>query len=183
MPTYCIGYDAVSIGDYGSRAGPLTVPTDTARELAGFVLDEGLDTAVSLRMEVDHGAVQPLELMYGDITTKPVIPIFLNCVAPPFIQVRRIRLFGGAVGRYFAHSDQNVLFLASGGLSHDPPVPCIARHPRTTRVPARRRPAPSPADRPGGHPCRASPAGTTPPRPCCAAPQTSSTRSTRTTHG
>jgi len=126
MPTFCIGYDAVSIGDYGSQAGPLNVPTDTARSLAGHVLDSGLDTAVSLRMEVDHGAVQPLELMFGDIAAKPVIPIFLNCVAPPFSPLRRIRLFGQAVGRFFAQSDQKVLFIASGGLSHDPPVPRIA---------------------------------------------------------
>lgn len=126
MPTVCIGYDAVSIGDYGSQAGPLNVPTETARELAGFVLDQGLDTAVSLRMEVDHGAVQPLELMFGDIAAKPVIPIFLNCVAPPFSPVQRIRLLGRAIGSFFARSDQRVLFLASGGLSHDPPVPRIA---------------------------------------------------------
>lgn len=131
MPTFCIGYDAVSIGDYGSQAGPLDVPTEVAKELASSVLDSGLDTAVSLRMEVDHGAVQPLELMYGDIAAKPVIPIFLNCVAPPFSPVQRIRLFGEAVGRYFAQRertqpDQKVLFLASGGLSHDPPVPRIA---------------------------------------------------------
>jgi 2,3-dihydroxyphenylpropionate 1,2-dioxygenase len=126
MPTFCIGYDAVSIGDYGSQAGPLNVPGDVAKELAAFVLDAGLDTAVSLRMEVDHGAVQPLELMYGDIAAKPVIPIFLNCVAPPFSPLRRIRMFGEAVGRFFARSDRKVLFIASGGLSHDPPVPRIA---------------------------------------------------------
>lgn len=131
MPTSCIGFDAVSIGDYGSPAGPLDVPGDVAKELAAFVLDEGLDTAVSLRMEVDHGAVQPLELMFGDIAAKPVIPIFLNCVAPPFSPVKRIRLLGQAVGGFFAQrestpSDQKVLFIASGGLSHDPPVPRIA---------------------------------------------------------
>lgn len=126
MPTFCIGYDAVSIGDYGSQAGPLDVPGHVAKELAAFVLDAGLDTAVSLRMEVDHGAVQPLELMYGDIAAKPVIPIFLNCVAPPFSPVQRIRLFGEAVGNFFARSEAKVLFIASGGLSHDPPVPRIA---------------------------------------------------------
>src|SRR6478609_3410862 len=76
MPAFCIGYEAVSIGDYGSQAGPLNVPTDTAKQLTEFVLNQGVDTAVSLRMEVDHGAVQPLELMYGDIAAKPVIPIF-----------------------------------------------------------------------------------------------------------
>ncbi len=133
MPTFCIGYDAVSIGDYGSQAGPLNVPTDTAKALAAHVLDAGLDTAVSLRMEVDHGAVQPLELMFGDIAAKPVIPIFLNCVAPPFSPVQRIRLLGRAVGTYFAHTEAKVLFIASGGLSHDPPVPRIA-----TATPAQR---------------------------------------------
>ena len=126
MPAFCIGYEAVSIGDYGSQAGPLNVPTDTARQLTQFVLDQGVDTAVSLRMEVDHGAVQPLELMYGDIAAKPVIPIFINCVAPPFTPIKRIRLLGQAVGKFFAQSDQKVLFIASGGLSHDPPVPRIA---------------------------------------------------------
>ena len=98
MPPYCIGYEAVSIGDYGSQAGPLDVPTGIARELAEHVLTQGVDAAVSLRMEVDHGAVQPMELIYGDIAAKPVIPIFINSVAPPFVPIRRIRDLGRAVG-------------------------------------------------------------------------------------
>jgi 2,3-dihydroxyphenylpropionate 1,2-dioxygenase len=58
MPPFCLGYEAVSIGDYGSASGPLDVPTDSARGLAEFVLAQGVDLAVSLRMEVDHGAVR-----------------------------------------------------------------------------------------------------------------------------
>jgi len=126
MPTYCIGYAATSIGDYGSQAGPLNVPADEAKDLAAFVLGKGVDIAVSLRMEVDHGAVQPMELIFGDIAAKPVIPIFINSVAPPFTPLSRIRALGAAVGEYFAKTDKNVLFIASGGLSHDPPVPRIA---------------------------------------------------------
>lgn len=133
MPPFCIGYEAVSIGDYGSEAGALDVPTADARALAESVLDQGVDLAVSLRMEVDHGAVQPLEILYGSITAKPVIPIFINSVAPPFTRLDRVRALGTAIGKHFADSDKRVLFLASGGLSHDPPVPRIATATREQR--------------------------------------------------
>lgn len=127
VPPFCIGYEAVSIGDCGSQAGPLDVPTTTVIDLVNHVLNAGLDTAVSPRMEVDHSAVQPMELLYGDIAAKPIIPIYINSIAPPFTPLRRIRLLGRAVGGFFDRSDKKVLFMASGGLSHDsPPVPRVA---------------------------------------------------------
>lgn len=123
MPPFCIGYAAHSIGDYGSQAGALEVPVELARGIAEAVLDAGLDMSVSLAMEVDHGAVQPLEILFGDIRAKPVVPVFINSVAPPFTPVRRIRLLGEAIGRHLADTEQRVLLIASGGLSHDPPAP------------------------------------------------------------
>jgi 2,3-dihydroxyphenylpropionate 1,2-dioxygenase len=126
MPPFCIGYAAESIGDFGSQKGPLDVPEDLAQSMARSVTSSGLDTAVSLRMEVDHGAVQPMEIVYGDITAKPVIPVFVNCVAPPYTPVQRIRLLGEAIGRWATSVDKKILFIASGGLSHDPPVPRLA---------------------------------------------------------
>lgn len=133
MPPFCIGYEAISIGDYGSEAGALNVPTELARSVAESVLDQGIDLAVSLRMEVDHGAVQPLEILYGSISAKPVIPVFINSVAPPFTPLNRIRALGTAIGNSLADTDKRVLFLASGGLSHDPPVPRIATATREQR--------------------------------------------------
>ena len=94
MPPYCIGYAAESIGDYGSQAGRLDVPEDMARGLAEAVMRDGIDIAVSLDMQVDHGTVQPMEIVYGDITAKPFIPIFINSVAPPFTPLQRVRLLG-----------------------------------------------------------------------------------------
>lgn len=127
MPPYCVGLKAVGTGDYDSFDGELDVPTETAQELAQFLIDRELDTAISRKMEVDHGAVQPMEIIYnGDVTAKPVIPIFINSVAPPFSKMRRVRQFGQAVGEFFAQQDKKVLFIGSGGLSHDPPVPRIA---------------------------------------------------------
>ncbi|TDC67764.1 3-carboxyethylcatechol 2,3-dioxygenase, partial [Actinomadura sp. GC306] len=126
MPPFCIGYAAESIGDYGSRAGRLDVPEDLARGLAEAVLDDGIDVAVSLDMQVDHGAVQPLEIVYGDIAAKPVVPVFVNSVAPPFTPLRRVRLLGESIGRHLGGLAGRVLLISSGGLSHDPPVPTLA---------------------------------------------------------
>lgn len=134
MPPFAIGYAAESIGDYGSQAGRLNVPADLARGIAEAVLGAGIDLAVSLDMQVDHGAVQPMQIVYGDITAKPVVPIFLNSVAPPFTPLNRVRLLGEAVGRHLTTLEQKVLLIASGGLSHDPPVPRLA-----TATPEQRR--------------------------------------------
>jgi len=126
MPPFCIGYAAEGIGDYGSQAGRLDVPEDTARALAEAVIGDGIDLAVSLDKQVDHGAVQPMEILYGDIRAKPFVPIFINSVAPPFTPIQRIRMLGEAIGRHLTTLDRRVLLIASGGLSHDPPVPRLA---------------------------------------------------------
>jgi 2,3-dihydroxyphenylpropionate 1,2-dioxygenase len=129
MPPYCVGLAATAIGDYGSAAGPLDVPRDLARGCAQAALDAGVDLAVSLRMEIDHGAVQPLEILFGGLTEKPVIPFFVNSVAPPFAPISRVRKLGEAVGRYLGSLDKRVLLIGSGGLSHEPPVPTLETAP------------------------------------------------------
>jgi len=126
MPPFCMGYRAHGAGDYDSFSGDLDVPV-LAEELAQFVIDRGIDFAISRSMEVDHGAVQPMEILYeGDAAARPVIPVFVNSVARPFVPMSRVRTFGTAVGEFFRDRDQRVLFLGSGGLSHDPPVPQYA---------------------------------------------------------
>ncbi|MFF0813936.1 3-carboxyethylcatechol 2,3-dioxygenase [Rhodococcus sp. NPDC003318] len=127
MPPFCLGYRAHGTGDYDSFAGDLDVPAAVAEDLAQFVIDRGIDLAISRRMEVDHGAVQPMEILYdGNVAARPVLPVFVNSVARPFVPVSRVRAFGQAVGEYFAGLDTRVLFIGSGGLSHDPPVPQFA---------------------------------------------------------
>jgi 2,3-dihydroxyphenylpropionate 1,2-dioxygenase len=127
MPPFCIGYRAHGTGDYDSFAGDLDVPEDVAADLAQFVLDHGSDVAISRHMEVDHGAVQPMEILHGgDAGARPILPVFVNSIARPFVPMSRVRAFGHAVGDFFAGTDKRVLFLGSGGLSHDPPVPQFA---------------------------------------------------------
>ncbi len=129
MPPFCIGTSANGVGDYGTYAGPLDVPQDLANDCAEAVLGAGVDVAVSVSMDVDHGTVQPLEKLFRDATACPVIPIFVNAVAAPLGPLSRCRALGAAVGKYLAGLDKRVLILGSGGLSHSPPVPTLASAP------------------------------------------------------
>jgi 2,3-dihydroxyphenylpropionate 1,2-dioxygenase len=126
MPPFCLGYEASGVGDYGTSAGPLDVPRDIAEACAQSALDAGIDLAISVSMEVDHGAVQPLEKLFGDARAKPVVPIFINSVAAPFGPIARARLLGNAIGKFASTLSGRVLIVGSGGLSHDPPVPTLA---------------------------------------------------------
>ncbi len=129
MPPFCIGLRANGVGDYGTHAGPLDVPEDLASDCAKAVLAAGVDVAVSVSMDVDHGTVQPLERLLGGATARPVIPIFVNAIAVPLGPLHRCRALGAAVGAYLAGLDKRVLVLGSGGLSHSPPVPTLATAP------------------------------------------------------
>jgi 2,3-dihydroxyphenylpropionate 1,2-dioxygenase len=125
MPPFCLATEAHAVGDFGSASGPLSVDTGAAKALAQGVLDRGVDLTISARMTVDHGFAQPLEVLFGGIDQVPVVPIFVNGVATPLGPVSRIRALGTAVGEAAAELDKRVLFLGSGGLSHDPPVPVL----------------------------------------------------------
>ncbi|MQT46167.1 3-carboxyethylcatechol 2,3-dioxygenase [Pseudomonas helleri] len=123
MPSFCIGIAAEAVGDFGSAAGVISVPTDLAEQCANAVLSEGVDAAVSYRMQVDHGFAQPLELLLGGLDRYPTIPVFINCVAKPLPSFNRVRLLGEAIGKFAQGLNKRVLLLGSGGLSHQPPVP------------------------------------------------------------
>ncbi|MPY46711.1 3-carboxyethylcatechol 2,3-dioxygenase, partial [Streptomyces phyllanthi] len=125
MPPFCLGTEAHAVGDFGTGAGPLSVDTAAAKALAQGVLARGVDLTVSARMTVDHGFAQPLEVLFDGIDRVPVVPVFVNGVATPLCPVSRVRALGTAIGEAAAELDRRVLFLASGGLSHDPPVPVL----------------------------------------------------------
>ncbi|MGW4339814.1 3-carboxyethylcatechol 2,3-dioxygenase [Rhodococcus koreensis] len=133
MPAFCIGAAASGVGDYGTSTASLDVPAGTATELAAYLLADDIDVAVSHRMELDHAFMQPLELLFGDPASRPTIPFFINCAAPPLGRPSRARAVGDKVGRFFADRDERVLFVASGGLSHDPPMPSLVTSPEPVR--------------------------------------------------
>ncbi|MGE0736902.1 MAG: 3-carboxyethylcatechol 2,3-dioxygenase [Alphaproteobacteria bacterium] len=133
MPSFCIGTAAASLGDWKTGLGSFNVPEDIALDVAQAARDADIDVALSYRMKVDHGFTQIWEMMYGRFDVIPVVPVFINCAAPPLPPIRRVRALGEAIGRFAARSGKRVLFVASGGLSHDPPIPNLKSAPADRR--------------------------------------------------
>ena len=120
MPAFCVGLKANAVGDIGGFAGELDVPADIATELVHHLRNSDIDPAVSTDMTIDHAFSQTINNMLGSLNAKPTIPIFINAIAEPFVPFRRTRLLGEAIGKFAASSGKRVLFLASGGMSHNP---------------------------------------------------------------
>jgi 2,3-dihydroxyphenylpropionate 1,2-dioxygenase len=129
MPPFCVGMRASSIGDFDTGGGALDVDRALAVAIAEEALRSEVDVAVSEDMAVDHGFAQSLEMLFGGLDVVPVVPVFINCAAPPLGPARRARLLGAAVGRAVGRLDRRVLVVGSGGLSHDPPVPRLSAAP------------------------------------------------------
>jgi len=123
MPSFCIGTSAFAIGDWQGLKGSLNVPTEVALQAVEAVRDADVDVSVSFDMQVDHGFGQFLQMTLGSLIEFPLIPIMINCAAPPMPSFRRSRLLGQAIGRFAKAQGKRALFVGSGGLSHDPPMP------------------------------------------------------------
>lgn len=133
MPSFCIGAAARSYGDWNTATGALRVDEDFALDMLDAVRAANIDAAVSFDMIVDHGFVQIWEAMLGGFDVYPIVPVFVNAIAYPLPTYRRARLLGEAVGRFAQLSGRRVLFVASGGLSHDPVIPMIRGAPPEVR--------------------------------------------------
>ncbi len=126
LPSFCIGARGASIGDFGTAPGILDIPEDLAASCATHCVMNGIDIAISYDMKVDHGGVQPLELLSTERNLTRHIPIFINCAAAPRPTFARVRALGGIVGDWAAARPERILIVGSGGLSHDPPLPALA---------------------------------------------------------
>lgn len=126
---WVIGAKAEGVGDYGTTEGPINVDGETARQLHAAVLAQGIDIARSERMTVDHGVMQPVDFLLGKNTKRAIVPVFVNAIAHPLTPMKRVREMGEAFGKAALQLDKRVLFIASGGISHSPPIPRWDRAP------------------------------------------------------
>ncbi len=126
LPSFCVGAEATSVGDWKTPAGALPIARDISERCVSSLHQAGVDAAISYRMELDHGFTQILNLLFDWATLPPLVPVFINCAAAPRPPLARVLALGRAVGDFACTLDRRVLILGSGGLSHDPPMPTLA---------------------------------------------------------
>ena len=121
VPPITIATSAIGFGDWGTPEDPYEVPSELADHLAAHVLADGFDVAVGSDVRIDHGFGQTFMQLFGSLNAIPVIPVVLNCASMPRTSVARAIDFAQSVGAFMATTNKRVLFLGSGGLSHQPP--------------------------------------------------------------
>ncbi|MCF4167357.1 hypothetical protein L2U69_17035 [Zavarzinia compransoris] len=131
MPTLSIAVAASHSGpaDYMMKAlqfdEKVVIPgeEETAETLLRELTKGGFDMTRMGSIEYGNNLLVPLKFIRPEFDL-PVIPLYLNVFSPPLMPYARAYDFGAAVRRVLdaLPGDTRVAFLATGGLSHWPPV-------------------------------------------------------------
>jgi 2,3-dihydroxyphenylpropionate 1,2-dioxygenase len=126
MPAFCIGLGerTRSWGEAGVPKYEIPLHRELGQALLDGLLEAGHDVAYSREMPLDHGFACPLHFLTPTMNV-PVVPIFINCYAPPLPTMRRCLELGQAVAAVIARSGAagRVAIVGTGGLSHWLPAP------------------------------------------------------------
>lgn len=127
MPAFCVG-----VGDryWAPSEGGAKVLRVPARQISGarewgkgFVeaaLDNGFDVSYSHELEFWDDLSVPLSFLMPEDTI-PVVPIMINCVAPPLPRPRRCYELGAFVKTFVEGprpGPERIALLGTGGISH-----------------------------------------------------------------
>ena len=95
---------------------------DYAMDIYRDSIDAGFDLSRSGSAEFVHNMLMPLRFLHPEMDL-PIVPIFMNCFAPPLPRIDRAHAFGRALRKTIDRRPERICLIASGGLSHWPPYP------------------------------------------------------------
>jgi aromatic ring-opening dioxygenase catalytic subunit (LigB family) len=99
FPTFAIGVAETTSGPNDQTPMPhykVAVPGALAAHIRDSTIARGFDITLVQDFEVDHAVMVPLHFMTPDMKI-PVLPIFINCLAPPLPTAQRCFALGEAV--------------------------------------------------------------------------------------
>jgi aromatic ring-opening dioxygenase catalytic subunit (LigB family) len=139
FPTFAIGVAQATAGPNDQTPMPrykVAVPGPLAAHVHKSALARGFDVALVQDFEVDHAVMVPLHFLTPDMRI-PVLPIFINCLAPPLPTAQRCFAFGEAVRAAIAEWPQplRVAVIGSGSFSLEIGGPKIPVGPRAAGTP------------------------------------------------
>lgn len=124
MPAFTVGVgDVIGAGEHGTPSGPQATDPKLAQAILEGLFAAGFEPAFSAHLEVDHGITHAIQYVLPE--GLPVVPLVVNCFAPPMPPVARCVALGTAL-RHLLMADglgRRVAVIGSGGLSHQLPFP------------------------------------------------------------
>ena len=115
-----VGVSAVAEGMGDAGVPEVTVPINqsVAQSLLSSLVRNEVDAAYSEAMKIDHSFVMPMFWALPDFDI-PIVPIFINCSAPPIMTFKRARQIGAILREAIEGlHGLDVAVLGTGGLSH-----------------------------------------------------------------
>ena len=131
MPTFAIGVAEMTSGpntdDWpgGVQYDEIPVHEALSRRIHRFGVESEFDLTLTEEFEVDHSITVPLHFLNADHAAhkmkRPIVPIWINGIAPPFPLAKRVYAMGQMVRRAVESwdSDLTVGLAASGAISGD----------------------------------------------------------------
>lgn len=99
FPTFAIGIAEATAGPNDQTPMPrykVAVPGALAAHIRTAAIARGFDITLVQDFDVDHAVMVPLHFLTPQMTI-PVLPIFINCLAPPLPNAQRCYALGQAV--------------------------------------------------------------------------------------
>ena len=128
MPGFAIGLGDTHWGPPVDAEGALRMkrgPVPGHAHIAGALCDSltrnGFELYRTDTVDFLHNVLLPKKYLWPDRDI-PVVPIMINCFAPPLPSFRRAYQLGLAVREVLEKRSEKIAVIASGGLSHWPPI-------------------------------------------------------------
>lgn len=125
MPPFTVGVGEVnSAGEHLTPNGQLHSSPEAGLAICEGLITRDFDCAFSTSLSVDHGISHAVQWLMGEVKA-PIVPIVINCFAPPLPSLPRIKNLGAALREAISglHDEMRVAVIATGGLSHALPFP------------------------------------------------------------
>jgi len=98
---------------------------DISKRLIVEIMND-VDVGFAEEWKFDHGIMVPLHFLNPD-NNIPVIPVNINCQAPPLTPLHRAWEFGRAIRRACDTIPEKIAIVGTGGISHWPATPDSGR--------------------------------------------------------
>ena len=121
FPTFAIGIADATTGPNDQTPMPhykVAVAGALAAHIRANVIAHGFDVSLVQDFEVDHAVMVPLHFLTPGMTI-PVLPIFINCLAPPLPSAQRCYALGQAIRTAIESwpQQQRIAVIGSGSFS------------------------------------------------------------------